>query len=79
MIIYHNRNGSPKTTGNFKNKTNNVKKKYKSIVDRKRRVIQSKASNKVGQKKETEKQKKKISTRNIEFLEGLGLKVNPSQ
>lgn len=62
-----------------KNKTNNVKKKYKSIDKQKHSVIRTKASNEVGQKKKTKKQKKKkISSKNIKFLKGLGLQVKPS-
>lgn len=42
------------------------------------RVIQSEASDEKERKK-TEKQNRKISKKNIRFLEGLGLKVNQTQ
>lgn len=79
MIIYHKNKNNSKTYANAIDKTKNGKKKYKSIVKGKKRVIRKKPLKKVRQKKKSTKSKKKISSKNVKFLEGLGLKVNPPQ
>lgn len=75
MLIYHSRNDQGfRSFHDFKNKRKNVKKEYKSLNNRKYCVNQSEALGEKSQKK-SRKQKKKISKKNIKFLEGLGLKV----
>lgn len=66
MRIYQ----SDSTTPAIKSKRKNTQKKYKSINNLQYHSIQTKASGVKGKK-----QKKKISNKNIRFLEGIGLKV----
>lgn len=73
MLIYHNCNTKSKTFGDSKNKVKRVRNKYKSISSRKHEVILPKALSEEVQKKS--KQKKEILKKNIQYLEGLGLKV----
>lgn len=81
MILYHKRNNSMKMSSNSKNNTKTMKKKYKSVINRKGRVIPTKSTKKVGRKTKAKKLKKpkNISKKNINFLEGLGLKVKDSK
>lgn len=74
MLIYHKFDTSSKTDGVSKNIGKRVKKEYKGIDNRKHDIILAKALDEEVQKK-SKKQKKKISKKNIQFLEGLGLKV----
>lgn len=78
MRIYHSGSIGSNMFGDFKNKRQNVKKKYKSIDNIQQYVIQPKASIDEDQKK-SKKQKRKILKKNIQFLEGLGLKVKQTQ
>lgn len=75
MLIYHSDHASSKTFYDLKRKRKNVKKEYKSIDNRKQCVIRTKPLS-VEDSKKSKKRKKKISKKNIQFLEGLGLKVN---
>lgn len=72
MLVYHARCNTG--SNNSKNKKSNMKKEYKSTVKRKRRVSRVKATGSVGQKKKP-KVRKKLTKKNKQFLEGLGLKV----
>lgn len=74
MLIYHKFDTSSKTDGVSKNIGKRVKKEYKRIDNRKHDIILAKALDEEVQKK-SKKQKKKISKKNIQFFEGLGLKV----
>lgn len=54
----------------------NMKKKYKSVDKLQQNFIRAKSVvGKSQKKKKTKRQKKQISKKNIEFLEGIGLKV----
>lgn len=67
MLIYNSRHTigtSPK-----------AKKEYKSISKRKHKLSQKKVSGATGQKKINKSLKKKLSKKNKQYLEGLGLKV----
>lgn len=72
MLIYHSLNTTSKNSNVLRN--NKGKKKYKSVNNRKPPVIQAKAVGVASQKKR-KKSQKKITNKNIKFLEGLGLKV----
>lgn len=77
MLIYHNFEiGSGSASNSFKcAKNKNVKtnkKVYKSVEKPKSGIIHTKVLEQEGQKK---KARKKLSKKNIQFLEGLGLKV----
>lgn len=77
MIIYHSDNARSKIFNDLKRKRKrkNVKKEYKSIDNQEQRVIRAKPLG-VEDSKKSKKLKKKLSKINIQFLEGLGLKVN---
>lgn len=78
MLIYHSHcmdsNGFQIRGKNVKN-MKNVRKGYKSRVNRKSAVIRSKVLRTSSQKKTKVKRRKNLSKQNKQFLEGLGLKV----
>lgn len=78
MLIYHQRGGIIDTHSNT-NKSkglNNRRKTYKSVRERKKFPYPSIGVVGEGSKKSKVSRKKtKISKKNVQFLEGLGLKV----
>lgn len=75
MLIYHNHiHSCSNGTHMFNNNVNKKKKDYKSLVNRKPTIICSKVLNQDGQKR-FKKVKKKLSKKNVQFLETLGHKV----
>lgn len=69
MLIYHNYDTSSMAAG-----SSNFGKTYKSVNKRTPKVISRKTLQAEGQKKKSKALKKK----NLQFLEGLGLKVKPN-
>lgn len=77
MLIYHTHHNTS-SNSNFENKTEkyiakNQKKKYKIARKQKPAIIRTKVLEQEGRK--NCKVKKKLSKKNVKFLEGLGLKV----
>lgn len=80
MRIYNSGNTSKIFSDLKQNKKKSTKKKYKSIDSLQKDFIPAKVSNEKsrGKKKTTtttKTQKKRISSKNIEFLKRIGLKV----
>lgn len=73
MRIYHSDINTSEIFSDFQNKRKNMKKKYKSIDNLQQYLIGAKA---LGEKGNNQKKKKKILKKNIQFLQGIGLKVN---
>lgn len=82
MLIYHIRCNAGSNGIINKFKAEKTKKDYKSVCNRKHCVSQSKTLGLVGQKKRKPKPKvsgEKLSKKNRQFLEGLGLEVKQSK
>lgn len=82
MLIYHSGGGGVNTHSNIhskglKNERKSMKKTYKSVS--KRNEIPCSSISAVGEgsqkKSKVSRKKKNISKKNVQFLEGLGLKV----